>query len=216
MNFEHVVLKYYLENDRKFFKSHIVRAFNKAKGYSIDEFIERCLAVLKERKEACSFSLFNDVKPTSSDLELENPEIKYIGILNQSQIPIKYNDLPVMKVEILKAKKVLLAHKRTSEIGENVKKSVTPKLKTSLSVPQLALLFKMIDVLKPTIIKGESKEDLFRFISANFETKKSTEEGISTNKLRNLFSSPDSKALDFWEKHLRTMLSEIQKLKKIE
>ena len=88
-----------------------------------------------------------------------------------------------------------------------------PKLKTDLSVPQLSLLFKMINDLKPKVFNTKSDAELFRFISANFQTKKSSEKGISTQKLRNEFNNPDLKAIEFWEKHLHTMLSNIRKLK---
>lgn len=87
------------------------------------------------------------------------------------------------------------------------------KLKTDLSVPQLSLLFKMINDLKPKIFNTKSDADLFRFISANFQTKKSSDKGISINKLRNEFSSPELNAIEFWEKHLHTMLSILKKLK---
>lgn len=88
-----------------------------------------------------------------------------------------------------------------------------PKLKTDLSVPQLALLFKMLNDLKPNIFEVKSEAELLRFISANFETKKSKEDGISTDKLRILFNQPDSKAADFWEKHFYTLIAEIKKFK---
>ncbi len=87
------------------------------------------------------------------------------------------------------------------------------KLKTNLSVPQLALLFKMLNDLKPNIFEIKYEADLLRFISANFETKRSKEEGISTDKLRILFNQPDSKAADFWEKHFYTLIAEIKKIK---
>ncbi len=87
------------------------------------------------------------------------------------------------------------------------------RLKTNLSVPQLALLFKMLSDLKPNIFNINSEAELLRFISANFETKQSKEEGISTDKLRILFNQPDSKAADFWEKHYYTLLAETKKFK---
>ena len=102
--------------------------------------------------------------------------------------------------------------KENLQIG-NKSSTLNIKLSTDLSVPQLSLLFKMINDLKPNIFKTESNAELFRFISANFKTKKSSEKGISTNKLSNEFSNPDLKAIEFWEKHLYTMLSQLKKLK---
>lgn len=87
------------------------------------------------------------------------------------------------------------------------------KLKTNLSVAQLAFLFKMLKDLKPSIFEIESEAELLRFISANFETKKSTEDGISTNKLRILFNQPETKAAEFWEKHFYTFIAEVKKFK---
>lgn len=88
------------------------------------------------------------------------------------------------------------------------------RLKVNMSVPQLALLFKMINDLKPSVLNISTEAELLRFISANFQTKNSSvENGISENKLRILFNQPDDKAIEFWEKHLRTMLAEIKKMK---
>ena len=97
--------------------------------------------------------------------------------------------------------------------AQQILATATPKLKTDLSVPQLALLFKMLNDLKPNIFEVKSEAELHRFISANFETKKSKEDGISTDKLRILFNQPDSKAADFWEKHFYTLIAEIKKFK---
>lgn len=88
------------------------------------------------------------------------------------------------------------------------------KLKVNLSVPQLAMLFKMIKDLNPSVFNVSSEAELHRFISANFQTKSSDpKKGISENKLRILFNQPDLKAIEFWEKHLHTMLYNIRKLK---
>jgi hypothetical protein len=87
------------------------------------------------------------------------------------------------------------------------------RLKTNLTVPQLALLFKMLDILKPKIFENRTEAELHRFISANFESKNSGENGISTDKLRILFNQPDPKAIDFWEKNLHTLLNELKKFR---
>lgn len=100
-----------------------------------------------------------------------------------------------------------------SKIEKETNSTNTQRLKTSLSVPQLALLFKMLDTLKPKIFENRTEAELHRFISANFETKKSGEDGISTDKLRILFNQPESKSIDFWEKNLYTLLAELKKFK---
>lgn len=110
-------------------------------------------------------------------------------------------------------KKELDKHQVTTDSDATSKVSFD-KLKVNLSVPQLAFLFKMINDLKPSIFNLKSEAELHRFISANFQTKSSDpEKGISENKLRILFNSPDPKAAEFWEKHIRTIQAEIKNLK---
>src|SRR5690606_16893199 len=107
-----------------------------------------------------------------------------------------------------------LAKQDKEQVGENNISQKSDKLKVNISVPQLALLFKMINDLKPSVLNVKSEAELHRFISANFQTISSNpENGISENKLRILFNQPDLKAIEFWEKHLRTMLADIKKLK---
>jgi hypothetical protein len=103
--------------------------------------------------------------------------------------------------------------KKFQSIQENITDKPKERLQTNLSVPELALLFKMTSELKPAMCKTRTKEGLFQFISDNFQTKKSTEKGISLNKLRNEFSTPDLKAIEFWKKHMYTILSELKKIK---
>ena len=100
-------------------------------------------------------------------------------------------------------------------VSDPKKRSAFPpeKLKTNLSVPQIILFFKLLANLKPPIFDVPTDAELLRFISANIESKKSGEGGISISSMRNLLNKPDSKALDFWEKHFHTMLAKIRKLK---
>ncbi|MBK8516076.1 MAG: hypothetical protein IPL55_07235 [Saprospiraceae bacterium] len=100
-----------------------------------------------------------------------------------------------------------------SETSISSTTQVNNKLKTNLSVPQLAQLFKLIHELKPQIFNVASDAELHRFISMNFETKKSNESGISTEKLRQLFHTPEPNAAEFWEKHLYTMIHNTKKNK---
>lgn len=86
-----------------------------------------------------------------------------------------------------------------------------PKLKTNLTVPQLAYLFMLLYDLKPDLFDVKSKAELQRFISANFSTKGTEDKDISTEKLKQLFSDPDPDAAAFWRKHFLTMLDETRK-----
>lgn len=87
------------------------------------------------------------------------------------------------------------------------------RLKTNLSVPEIALLFKALKDLKPEIFDVKTDTDLYKFISSNFITKQSKEEGISVGKLRKLFAEPKAKAVDFWQKHFSTLMVEVKKYK---
>lgn len=77
------------------------------------------------------------------------------------------------------------------------------KLETNISVEKLAALFKILYDLEPKLFKTRISTDIQRFISMNFSTKKAgIEADLGLKKLGNLFTSPDPKALDFWEDNL--------------
>jgi len=88
------------------------------------------------------------------------------------------------------------------------------RLKTNLSVPQLAMLCRMLNELKPNILDINADIDLHRFIKSNFETKNSSEKGISIDNFRQDFSKPNPNSAHFWEKHLQTMIAYVIKIKK--
>ncbi|MEP7168676.1 MAG: hypothetical protein ABI855_04845 [Bacteroidota bacterium] len=85
------------------------------------------------------------------------------------------------------------------------------KLKTNLSQDQLVTLFKMLSELKPDIFETKTETELFRFIAANFETKRQSE--LSEGSIKNSFYAPEAKSADFWQKHLHTMLALVKKYK---
>lgn len=83
------------------------------------------------------------------------------------------------------------------------------KHKTNLSVPQLALLFKELNKLKPNIFDVKTNTELYQFISDSFTTKQSSGD-ISTKSLKNKFEDPDQKTIDFWADKFRKMLSNVR------
>lgn len=101
-----------------------------------------------------------------------------------------------------------------SSLISNTVSAKPQRLKTNLSVPQLALLFKMLSGLKPKIFDINADIDLHRFIKNNFETKNSSEDGISIENFRQDFSKPKQNTADFWEVHLRTMIAQVVKIQK--
>jgi hypothetical protein len=85
------------------------------------------------------------------------------------------------------------------------------KLKTNLTVPELVFLFKSLDELKPGIFDIESKEELFSFISENFESKRSSD--VSTKAVKNGYYEYDQKARDLWLKHFSSLVNFVSNLK---
>jgi hypothetical protein len=166
----------------------------KAKGHSEDDLI--MLGYIRKSK---AFNV------ATNDMDLD------FTYINKEKIFFPLEFFPIYQLQGLINVELSKIKEKEELLNPHIKS--TPKLKTDLSVPQLSLVFKMINDLKPTIFNTKSDAELFRFISANFQTKKSTEKGISTQKLRNEFNNPDLKAIEFWEKHLHTMLSNIRKLK---
>jgi hypothetical protein len=134
----------------------------------------------------------------------------------QSKIQIDESALPLS----IPRKIALMLAVNKAFVKDNLKidfsklaEAKSSRIKTNLSVPQLAFLFKMLKDLKPDIFDIKVEADLHRFISANFITKKSGDDGISTEKLRQLFNQPDPKAAAFWEKHFSTLNTEVRKFK---
>lgn len=166
----------------------------KAKGHSEDDLI--MLGYIRKSK---AFNV------ATNDMDLD------FTYINKEKIFFPLEFFPIYQLQGLINAELSKIKEKEELLNPHIKS--TPKLKTDLSVPQLSLVFKMINDLKPTIFNTKSDAELFRFISANFQTKKSTEKGISIQKLRNEFNNPDLKAIEFWEKHLHTMLSNIRKLK---
>lgn len=141
-------------------------------------------------------------------------EEKYLLLVKESIdekrniISLRYNKLKKHFLSDLNSKNDLEVNIKNETVN-----SIKPKLKTNLSVSELALLFKLLKDLKPNLFEVKSEAELHRFISANFETKKTGENDISTNKLRILFNQPENKAVEFWEEKLRLMLADVKKLK---
>ncbi|PVX49292.1 hypothetical protein C7377_1838 [Balneicella halophila] len=166
----------------------------KDKGYTEDDLIQ--LGYIKKSK------VYN--------IESNKMDLDYTYI-NKEKLFFPFEFFPIYQLQGLINSELSKIQEKEVVVKPGVNSALI--LKTDLSVPQLALLFKMVNDLKPKIFNTKSDAELFRFISANFQTKKSTERGISTQKLRNEFGNPDLKAIEFWEKHLHTMLYNLRKLK---
>lgn len=87
-----------------------------------------------------------------------------------------------------------------------------PKLKTNLTVPQLAYLFRLLNDLNPNIFDIEDKTDLSDFIANNFITKATESKGISPQNIYNKFSNVEKVTAKFWAEKLQKMLQEARKV----
>jgi predicted metal-dependent hydrolase len=66
------------------------------------------------------------------------------------------------------------------------------KLKTNLTVPELAYLFNAL--YAEGIITSKHKSDIYKFIADNFSSKQ--QDDISVNSIKNHFENPDFNAVD--------------------
>ncbi len=91
-------------------------------------------------------------------------------------------------------------------------KQTNAKLKTNLSVPQLAYLFRLLNDLNPSIFEIDDKTDLSNFIANNFITKATEKAGISPKSVYNLFSNIEKDTANFWATKLKKMLEDARKV----
>jgi hypothetical protein len=124
--------------------------------------------------------------------------VNEFGIYIKDKLPdiINYLKLHLMQVEILPDNEPTPIQKK--------------KIKTNLTVAELAYLFSSLYELKPDIFDLKTDTELYNFISENFTSKKSEE--ISQNSLKKLFYEPDLKAVDFWMKHFSNLLHNSKKI----
>jgi len=82
-----------------------------------------------------------------------------------------------------------------------------PKLKSNLTVAQFAYLFKLL--MDEELFEYKHKTDVYKFLAANFETKKSS--NISADSVKNHMDSPDVKNIDVVYEKIIHMLQTIKK-----
>ena len=92
------------------------------------------------------------------------------------------------------------------------KASLNPKLKTNLTVPQIAYLFKLLNDLNPEIFETDAKTDISNFIANSFITKATEKNGISHKSVYNLLSNVEKETANFWATRLQKMLQEARKV----
>ena len=109
------------------------------------------------------------------DLTEKQIEMRKNSKLNlEPSIDIEALMYPFEFYSLYEFKRIVLSeiNKHNKAEENNSPTSTNPKLKTNLSVPELALLFKLLKDLKPNLFELKSEAELYRFISTNFETKR--------------------------------------------
>jgi hypothetical protein len=157
---------------------------------------------IEEIPKLLDFDFFRDYIDILSPIveNFRRIAVKYIKMYDEG----KFTESNVIQVNITAP---ALPAPTTMELPppEMVKK----KIKVTLSVPQLAYLFRLLYDGKPDIFKDLSPADLFRFVAANFSTKSAPE--ISPDSVSNHFYTIDRKTAEFWTNHLKKMLEQSRK-----
>ena len=150
---------------------------------------------------------FQDITEAIEEHQLPNKRLntanKEIQKLDFLKYDIEIDNLPYSQSIPRQLQDALIGLKSfvNANLSIDFSKLVEPKtnpLKTGLTVPQIAFLFKILSEHNDIGIETKTKTELYNFISQNFATKKSTEKGISIKKLAEYFNEPDPDAQAFW------------------
>jgi len=82
-----------------------------------------------------------------------------------------------------------------ADFSTSTQEETKSKLKTNLTVKQLAYFFRALN--NEGIIESKHKTDIFNFIAESFSSKQ--KDDVSVNSIKNLFDIPDPAAIDFWQ-----------------
>ena len=195
----------YIENDNYFFQT----AITEAKESTVT-------LILKNLSKAIETNCNN------SDINLskisDDEQISYsVKTNNEKSISKRYKDYTIYPKDENKFKEIWL--KQFVENLINIKYNILDitsihfenptrtKLKTNLTVKQIAYLFRAL--YDEGIIESKHKTDICNFIAESFSSKQ--KEDVSANSLRNAFESPDFNAVDFWHEKFTHLMQRAKK-----
>ena|SRR5690554_715102 len=116
--------------------------------------------------------------------------------------PSDENDFKVFWLKQFIDNLIIIRNNIKSILSLNENTLIKNKLKTNLTVKEIAYLFRAL--YEEGIIEAKHKTDICNFIAESFSSKQ--KEDVSANSLRNAFESPDFNAVDFWhEKFIHLM-----------
>lgn len=159
------------------------------------------------RKEYLSEKILTAIGPRFSDIPDSKPAD--LDLFFETIFKSYQNNFHLFKDLTLKAmddfKKGYLgsfAKLSTQEFPESQK-----KIKTNLSVPQLAYLFKVLQEVG--IITNNNNQEIYAVLKQNFSSKK--REDISSNTLKNDFEAPDYATIEFWREKFMQLVQKARK-----
>jgi hypothetical protein len=152
--------------------------------------IENIIAALYTSKESFEETTVRDrtffFQPQSK-IYYNIPEREYYSL---NTVPEEYfNDL--VELSTIKYRSLLYFIEQLEENFSSPEPDKA-KLQVKLSVPEIALLFRLLDEEK--LINYKSKTEIYRFVSSSFQTER--QPTISEASLKNKFNSPDSSAIN--------------------
>jgi hypothetical protein len=129
-------------------------------------------------------------------IPIDLSSVKYAGMIKA------YNEFSVIK------------HKGLCSLEEillfNISEASTlNKLKLNLSVPEIALLFRLLSDEQKII--SSTKSEIHRFIANSFQTKKQSD--LSVASIKNKFDTPESNALTNIDALLVNLRQQLKKIK---
>lgn len=120
-----------------------------------------------------------------------------------------FNDF---KSGVLKSSETLIKQEKTTLSSSKNNQTVLNKIPTSLSVPELAYLFRAL--VDESIINPRQNTDLYKAITTIFESKQTDD--ISVNSFKNKFDTPDFNAIDSWQEKFAHLMQSAKKSKDID
>jgi hypothetical protein len=213
--FDHLFKEYFEHVFLSDVADFLVPLIKSSKSTDVDVFFIKCSFYMKNSpayKSGVTINLYNDiiedVKYYLYEMNVYNQSEGFISALSNLLFDFNFMDI----LDLSTFFEDLLDRYVNGNLDENkISSSSNFKLKTNLSVPELVLLFRSLDELKPDIFAIESKEELFAFIAANFETKASS--NLSVQSVKNNFYKYHDKSKEKWKEHFSTLRVFVSNLK---
>lgn len=166
--------------------------------YSLSQAIEQEDVILYEVYESIKGELYRCDLTTDAIFLIQDKinTLKTILEIKSDENDIfKIDSVPRKLLEKLELELQTLISNPQIDIRALYESKIKP-IETNLSVPELALLFRILVDEKVVIVKG-TKVDLFRSVTKVFQSKSTS--SISEDSFKNKYNSPENSAIEFWD-----------------